>query len=101
MPTEEEILYKKIRTRREKIIKNGTYTLGPEVVNGENNTMMVNGITVNRTEDVLQNSIDAMVKSQNDIDAKKQAEEDDKIAEILKKFSSNIQDNVNSLFGSN
>lgn len=95
MLTEEEILYKKIRTRRETIIKNGTYTIGPEQ---PESIMMINGITVNRTEDVLQGNIDAMVKNQNDIEERKKAEEENMIAEIMNKFQSNIQNNVSSLF---
>lgn len=78
MDAEEERLLKKIRTRNNVIFKYGTYTM----VDPDNN-----------------NSADTY-SSDSSLDVSETAvsEEDAKIAEIMNKFSSNIQNNVNSLF---
>ena len=75
MDSEEIRLLKKIRSHKETIIKYGTYTITDEP---------------EADEPITDNTATTNVSADEDQDAK--------IAEIMNKFASNIQDNVNSLF---
>lgn len=125
MTRDEEIeLMYKIRKHREKIFKRGTYTFvdpnQPEPnPQGDMNMAMAaesqpeepvdemamddatraiyETIMPTRMEDAIQSSINALVEEKNP----EQEEQDAKVAEIMKKYQSNIADNVASLFENN
>lgn len=115
MTSEEKELLKKVITRKQVIFKNGTYSYGTAdnievdddindgVVDSEGMPILPPGIAMPpRTEDFIQNQIDALINSsQNEAkeaEAAAKAAQDAQIAEIMKKFESNIQTNVSSLF---
>ena len=101
--TQEElkILEKKI-CRENNIIKRGTYSMtaapkpSEEVVDTSGTIPDV--VMPTTAEGMIQSSIDAMVSQYSEDDKPAQTEQDQKIAEIMNKFASNIQDNVSSLF---
>lgn len=125
MINEEEIqdIY---RRKKQKILKWGTYVIdnqdknskdniSPEMGNG-NSTIMESGggeldmdeatraayeaIMPTRMEDSIQSNINAIMQEQNSNKENELSElpEDELVAEIMKKFQNNIQDNVNELF---
>lgn len=85
MPIDPEFVQKKIRARRQTIIKNGTYIYSPKTEEPEDSSAVYD------SDDM--ESMDYAASTDT-----AQAEEDAKVAEILAKFNSNIQNNVNSLF---
>ena len=101
--TQEELeILKKKRCREQNIIKRGTYS-----ITDANDAPAQDMVPANplpnifmppTAETMIQNSIDAMVTEYAENDKQQKAEQDDKVAEILNKFASNIQDNVSSLF---
>jgi len=76
------------------VIKYGTYSIGKEIGLGETADVYMPP----SSEDFIQNSIDAMVREHDEQEAREKEAQDAKIAEIMNMFSSNIQNNVNSLF---
>jgi len=113
MTSDDEVL-KKIRIRQESIIKNGTYTIDslPSDVEEELPSLPSDVEMPPTAEQFIQSNVDELLRdyapdssaggtasiddaqSLDDV----QPLDEDKIAEIMNKFSSNIQDNVNRLF---
>lgn len=113
MTEEEKRLLQKKLCKDASVIKYGTYSLGEGVTVDENYdpnapadssesddaSVSLDGVYMPpSSEDFIQNSIDAMVKEHDEQIAREKEEQDAKIAEIMNKFASNIQDNVSSLF---
>lgn len=98
MINEEEIrdIY---RRKKQKILKWGTYVIdNPD--RDEATRAAYEAIMPTRMEDSIQNSINAIMQEQNSNKEEEPSElaEDELVAEILKKYQNNIQNNVNELF---
>lgn len=113
MTFEDEEILKKIRIRKESIIKNGTYNYNTVSIDNTDDIDLPLNVGMPPdvempplTEDFIQNNIDELIRDYSPDSSEMPTEsglaelsaEDAKIAEIMNMFSSNIQDNVSKLF---